>query len=88
MSNKLAMYALDKIRIVASIPLEVAIKLRKRADERGVSLSNYIGIMLYAHTHNDPWTVEDEKLRKQMILENTQKRKARKAKFDEQKGSK
>lgn len=80
-SNKIAMYALDKIRIVASIPIEVAIKLRKRADTRGVSLSHYIGIMLYAHTHNDPWTVEDEQLRNKMMRENTQKRNDRKAKL-------
>lgn len=73
-------YGLDTIKIGASIPLEVYMKLKKRANERDVSLSHYVGIMIYAHTQKDPWTLEDEKERQRLIKENIRKRAERKAK--------
>ena len=73
-------YGLDTIKIGASIPLEVCMKLRKRAKERGVTLSHYIGIMLYAHTQKDAWTIEDERERQRLIAENMRKRERRRVK--------
>ena len=73
-------YALDKVRLSVQVPIELAIKINKRAKEKGVSMSHYATTILYAATHKDPWTIEDEKLRNKIFNENIRKREAAKAK--------
>ncbi|MBO7688648.1 MAG: hypothetical protein J6V72_19880 [Kiritimatiellae bacterium] len=61
---------LDSIHCDILIPAHVAAKLKKRAAERNVSISHYINVILFSHTHNDPWTDEHEKERKKIIADN------------------
>lgn len=75
MSDLVPMYSLDKVAITVRLPIELAMKIEKRAKEKGVSISNYATTILYAETHNDPWTVEDEYERRRIIDENMRKRK-------------
>ena len=81
------MYALDKVKTSLAIPVDVIIKITKRAEERGVSIASYINAMLVAHTHDDQWTIKDEQRRQQMIRENMRKRQAMKAKVKAEKGA-
>ncbi len=74
MSKSVPMYALDKVKTSISIQAEVFVKLTNRAKERDVCLANYINTMLFAHTHNDPWTEADERMRQKIIAENLKKR--------------
>ena len=69
------MYAVDKVRSTVLLPAKVVVKIDKRAKERGLSRSNYINVMLFADTMNDPWTNEDEAERLRIINENMRKRK-------------
>lgn len=69
---------LDSIHCDILIPARVAAKLKRRAKERGVSMSHYINVMLFAHTHNDPWTPEDELERKRIIASNHRQAKSKK----------
>ena len=71
----LPIYSLDSTRIFTLVPLKVRIQLKKRADARNMSLSSYVGVVLYSDTLNDPWTEKDEALRTEMIEENRRKRK-------------
>jgi hypothetical protein len=61
------MYALDKVKTSLAIPADVVVKIAKRAEERGVTVAQYINAMLVAHTHDDEWTMEDERKRQQII---------------------
>lgn len=74
------MYALDKVKIGVMIPIEIALKISKRAKEKGVSVASYVSTMLHAATYNDPWTEEDEAERNRIYNENLRKREALKAK--------
>ena len=58
---------LDSVHCDILIPTSVATRIKKRAKERGVSMSHYINVLLFAHTHTDPWTDEDEKERRKMF---------------------
>jgi metal-responsive CopG/Arc/MetJ family transcriptional regulator len=69
------MYAVDKVRSTVLLPAKVVVKIDKRAKERGLSRSNYINVMLFADTMNDPWTKDDEAERQRIINENMRKRK-------------
>ena len=69
------MYAVDKVRSTVLLPAKVVVKIDKRAKERGLSRSNYINVMLFADTMNDPWTKNDEAERQRIINENMRKRK-------------
>ena len=80
MSDLMAMYAPDKVKISVLVPVEVLMKIRKRAKEVGAPLGTYINSMFYAATYKDPWTVQDEMERKRIIEENIKKRQASKAK--------
>lgn len=80
MSKTVPLYALDKVKTSLAIPVDVIIKITKRAEERGVTVAQYINAMLVAHTHDDAWTLGDEKKRQQMIKANMRKREALKAK--------
>ncbi|MBO7688647.1 MAG: hypothetical protein J6V72_19875 [Kiritimatiellae bacterium] len=73
-------YDIDTIRVSAYVPLDIYMKLKKRAAERNKSLSHYIGVVLYAETQHDQWTLEDEEERKKLMQENLRKRQAIKAK--------
>lgn len=75
MSDLVPMYSLDKVTICVRLPIELAMKIEKRAKEKGVSISHYATTLLYAATHNDPWTEEDEKERRRIYDENVRKRK-------------
>ena len=74
---------LDSIHCDILIPARVAARLKRRAKERGVSMSHYINVMLFAHTHEDPWTDEDEKERQRII--NSNKRRQSKSKKETRK---
>ena len=74
MSDLIPRYSLDKVRISVQVPIELSIKIGKRAKEKGVSVSSYAETLLYAATHNDPWTIEDEKERNRIFNENLRKR--------------
>jgi hypothetical protein len=80
MGKSMPMYALDKVKTSLAIPADVVVKITKRAKERGVTVAQYINAMLVAHTHDDEWTMEDERKRQQIIKDNMRKRKALKAK--------
>ena len=69
------MYAVDKVRSTVLLPAKVVVKIDKRAKDRGLSRSNYINVMLFADTMNDPWTKDDEAERQRIINENMRKRK-------------
>ena len=79
--KSMPMYSLDKVKTSLAIPIDVIIKITKRADERGVSVASYINAMLVAHTHDDAWTIRDEQRRQQMIKENMRKRQALRARM-------
>lgn len=79
MSDLMAMYKPDKMKISIIIPVEVLMKIRKRAEEMGVALGTYINTMLYAATYHDPWTEQDEAERKRIIEDNIRKREEGKA---------
>lgn len=66
----------DAIHCDILIPATVAAKLKKRAKEQGVSMSHYINVLLFSHTHKDPWTHEDEKERSKMIAKKNRRAKA------------
>ena len=76
MAKIVPMYALDKVKTSLAIPADVIIKITKRAEERGVTVAQYINAMLVAHTHDDAWTIKDEKRRQEIIRENMRKRKS------------
>lgn len=76
MSDLMPMYAPDKVKIVVLVPVEVAMKIEKRAKEKGTKVARYASTMLYADTYNDPWTAEDEKRRREIVDENIRKREA------------
>ena len=80
MSKTVPLYALDKVKTSLAIPVDVIIKITRRAEERGVTVAQYINAMLVAHTHDDAWTMDDERRRQQMIKANMRKREALKAK--------
>lgn len=69
------MYAVDKVRSTVLLPAKVVVKIDKRAKERGLSRNNYINVMLFADTMNDPWTKNDEAERQRIINDNMRKRK-------------
>ena len=69
-----AIVGLDSVRVTTTIPVEVSLRLKKRADERGETLAHYIAIVLYAHTQRDPWTIEDEHERHKIVQNNIRKR--------------
>jgi hypothetical protein len=74
------MYAPDKVKIVVLLPVEVAMKIEKRAKEKGTKVAKYAATMLYHDTSDDPWTQEDEARRKEIIDENFRRREAALAK--------
>ena len=76
MSDLMPMYSPDKVKLVLLLPVEVAMKIEKRAKEKGKKVAHYAATMLYADTQNDPWTVEDEKKRSEIVAENMRKREA------------
>ena len=86
MGKSMPMYALDKVKTSLAIPADVIIKIAKRAEERGVTVAQYINAMLVAHTHNDEWTMDDERKRQQIIKANMRKREALKAKAEKNGG--
>ena len=79
MSNLMAMYSPDKVKISVLIPVKVLMKIKKRAKEMGAPLGTYINTMLYAATHKDIWTVQDELEQNRIIADNIKKREASKA---------
>ena len=76
MSDLVPLYSLDKVRITVQVPIELMLKIDKRAKENGVSLSHYATTLLYAATYHDPWTAEDEQRRNKIVQENLRKREA------------
>lgn len=90
-SNKMGyvpIYALNKTKVSSLVTLKVYRQLKKRADEREMTLSNYISVILYSAVLNDPWTEEDEKFRSAMIEENRRKRKLAQDRLNERQNRK
>ena len=81
-------YALNKTKVSSLVTLKVYRQLKKRADEREMTLSNYISVILYSAVLNDPWTEEDEKFRSAMIEENRRKRKLAQDRLNERQNRK
>lgn len=88
MSDTVPMYSLDKVAISVRLPIELAMKIEKRAKEKGVSISHYAETLLFVATQNDPWTEEDEKERARIYNENLRKRRELTAKRMAKKGKK
>ena len=76
MSDTMPMYATDKVKIVVLVPVEVAMKIEKRANEKGEKVAHYAATMLFSDTQNDPWTPDDEKKRNEIVTKNFRKRQA------------
>ena len=64
---------LDSVHCDILIPTRVAVRIKKRAEEQGVSMSHYINVLLFAHTHADNWTDNDERERRKMFDDNRRK---------------
>ena len=77
---------LDSVHCDILIPARVAARIKKRAEDEGVSMSHYINVLLFAHTHADPWTENDEKERRKLYDAN--RRKTRKTADDKNKKKK
>lgn len=80
-------YAVDKVKSTVLLPAKIVVKIDKRARQRGMSRNNYINVMLFAGTANDPWTREDEAERQRIVNENMRKRKILRARRKEAKAS-
>ena len=87
MRKSTPMYAVDKVKSTVLLPAKLVVKIDKRAKERGMTRSNYINVMLFADTMNDPWTRDDEAERQRIINENMRKRKIIRARRKEAKAS-
>lgn len=83
MRKSTPMYAVDKVKSTVLLPAKLVVKIDKRAKERGMTRSNYINVMLFADTMNDPWTREDEAERQRIINDNMRKRKILRARRKE-----
>ena len=75
MSDLVPMYSIDKVKVVACVPIEDVLKVRKRAKKAGVSISQYVATYLGTLTANDALTSDDEMEAQRIREENKIKRK-------------
>ena len=76
MTNKSAHHAIDMMTVGVSVPVEIYVRAKKCARQRNTPLSRYITAVLYAHTHEDPWTDEDEKMRQDIVRKTAARKKS------------